>query len=228
MLQGRQIFNGMGIDPDNYLILNFATTGVSSPIGVLEITGRYGETDEDFQYFIEPENMLIPSDLNFSYTGIPRHLYDENIEDTEEFIKVFNSYLRERRPEILIINNEWWVNKLSNERPNAKLSPFFAQVGNIPIFSISYYETARAGCDYTIFTPIFEFYYEMAEHIARMKKQASNVYKFDVDSSYVVRGGPEIPEEFGRTVAQEQVMEMRFIWEQILSNNEAKELYHQV
>jgi hypothetical protein len=135
-------------------------------------------------------------------------------------------YIRANGPEIVIVNNEWWVNKISNDRPNAQLNPLFTRLGNIPIFSLSYYETARAACDYTIFSPQFEYYYELSEHIGRVRKQAPKSYKCDIDCSYEVRGGPEIEPEFGRTTAEEMVMKMRYIWEQILSNNEEQELYY--
>ena len=224
MLLGEQIFRGMGIDPFNYMCINMATTGVKAPIGILEISGKHGESDQDFQYFLSPEGMFVPSDLNYAYTRIPRGLYDREVMDTPDFLDEMIPLMKERPPEIIIVNNEWWLGRIAKDKANGLLSPFFGSFGRIPVFSISYYETARAGMAYTIFSPMFEYCSELIDHIRIMKKQSSRDYACDVDCAYAIREGEEFPIH-KMTAAQEAVKKMSFIWESILANNAAQEEY---
>lgn len=224
MLKGEQIFRGMGIDPFNYLCLNVATTGIKSPVGILEIAGRFGESDHDFQYFLSPEGMFVPSDLNYAYTRIPRGLYDKEVMDACDFLEEMVPLMKEKPPEIIIINNEWWLGKVIKDSANSQLSPFFGCFGRIPIFSVSYYETARSGMSYTIFSPMFEYCNELIDHIKIMKRQSPKSFACDIDGSYSVREGEDFPTH-KMTAAQEAVKKMSFIWENILGNNEAQENY---
>lgn len=226
MLTGRQIFESMGIDPDNYICINFATTGVKSPIGIIEFSGRFGEAEKDFQYFLAPEEMMVDSDLNYAYTRIDRYKYDQGLEDTQAVLNEVVCFLREKPVDIVLVNNEWWLRKLIKEKPNRMLSPLFMRLGTAPVFSLSYYETARVAADYTIFHPTFEYCSEMNDHIATLKKQAPREYVCDIDKSYDIRGG----EEFNinnMTASQETVAKMVYIWNEILRNNDAQELYRQ-
>ena len=214
----------MGIDPDNYLVLNIATTGVKPPIGVLEIAGRFGESEEPFQYFVEPDDIMIPSDLNYAYTRIPRYLYDNKVTDGESFLDEFLPLMREMRPEIVIINNDWWFDRVSKDPANRKMSAFFPAVRRKPIFPISVYEKARTGSDYTIFSRAFEFYHELLDDMKRASRQAAKGIAVSVETSYAERGGPE--RECGEsTAAQIAVDDMVYIWENILNNNEEQENY---
>ena len=223
MNTGRQVFEGLGIDPDNYLCLNFATTGIYSPIGVLEIAGRFGEESDRFSYFVEPSDMMIPSDLNYPYTKIDRHVYDRNKVDTSVVLNDFLPYLREKAVSILLINSPYWFGKLRKERVNSGLFPLFSVLNTLPMFPISSYETARLAHDYTIFDKPFEAYYEMFNHMERLRKQAPADYRCNVDDGYSLRGGEEGFDDT-MTASAVSVEKMVYIWNDILRNNEASEV----
>ena len=221
-MTGREVFENMGVTPDDYLCLNIATTGVKEPIGVLEISGRFGLADHDFQYFLSPDDMVVPSDLNHAYTRIPRYLYDKEVTGIDFFLSDMVPFMRERPPSIVIINSDWWLQRLSKSKSSRMLSPFFACLGRHPIFSVSFYEKARVGMDYTVFTRAFEYCHELIKDIKRVKTQAPREYACDVDCGYDSREG----EEFNTnkmTSAQEEVRKMVYIWNNILDNNEAEE-----
>lgn len=224
----RNVFSELGVDADNYLILHMATTGVKSPIGVIEITGRFGERGPDFQYFLSPEDMILESDLNYAYTRIKRSKYDEEVMETSAFLEEFMGYFREAPPSIIVVNNESWLRRVAKENPNRMLSPLFSAIGRRPVFSLSYYETARMGADYTLFDGTYEFTHNMLEHIQLMKKQAGKGYVCNVDGSYEERGGPDTSdadEVSGLTASQVESKKMKFIWEDMMNNNEARERY---
>jgi len=224
MLLGRQVFENMSIDPDNYLCVNFATTGIQPPIGIIEFAGRLGEAEHNFQYFLAPEDMMIGSDLNYAYTKIDRYKYDRNIIDTQDFLNEFVSFLRERPVSIVIINNEWWFRRIMKDKANRLLSPLFSALGRVPVFPLSYYETARVAYDYTLFSPSFEFCGDLIEHIKRLKKQAPKEYAYAIEDSYEIRGGEEI-DDTNLTASQLNVLKMDYVWNNILNNTEYEEVY---
>jgi hypothetical protein len=200
-----------------------ATTGVKKPIGVIEVSGKFGDNDEYFQQFISPEDILIPSDLNYAYTRIPRHLYDAEVMDTVDFIVEFVGYMKEKPVDIVLVNNSWWLTRLAKDPVNRSLFPLFSTIGKPPIFPITAYETARLAADYTLFDSLYiESPWELMDHINKVKKQCPRGISCDIDCAYTNREGPDDAFEY-MTVAQESVKKMVHIWESMLRNNQAQE-----
>ena len=227
MKTGRHVFMEMGIDPDNYLCLNYATTGVKPPIGVLQVSGRFGQDTSPFRYFIIPEGVIVNSDLNYPYTRISRSEYDDSCITQSDFCRDMVPQIREASPSIVLINNSWWNEKVSKDAANSGMSAFFAEVSRIPAFPVSEYEAARRGCNFTVFTDTFEMYFDMLNRIKMLAKQTPREHKVNLDEAFAARGGdmeslyegPEEPE------SDKNVEKMVFIWENIINNQEENELW---
>lgn len=219
------VFQNMGIDPDKYVCVNMATTGVTTPIGILEIAVRFGEESELQQYYVSPESVIVPTDLNYPYTKIERGVYDRDLMEPEQVVSELVLYMKERSPSIVIINNGWWFDKLHKEPANRALSPLFARLKTRPVFPLTAYEVARKFMDYTIYDGEFEYANEMIRHINRLKRQSPSGSSVTVDEAYAERFGEEFPDIPGLTNAAKAVAQMSAIWENILSNNEAEEAY---
>ena len=216
-------FEGLGIDPWNYLCVNMATTGVKAPIGVIEIAGKFGSDEEYFQQFVAPDDVMVPSDLNYAYTRIARHAYDNETTDTSDFLGEFLAYVREKPVDIVLINNEWWLKRMSKDNVNRSLFPLFSSLGRFPIFPIVAYETARVAQDYTLFdNEHMESIYDVTKNINAMKRQSPKGISCDIDCGYANREGPDM-DIYDMTVAQENVRKMVYIWENMLGNNQAQE-----
>ena len=220
-MTGRDVLAELVRDPDNAMAVNFATTGLSSPVGVLEIAVLYPGETEPVSYFVEPQDTIIPSDLNFQYTGILRHMYDDELVPAAVAVEEILSYVNQRDPEVLLINNEWWMRKLMRDQANVELAPLFASLGRLKIWEVPVYETARVAANYTLFdTQYFETFRELRDFVSKLAKQVPYGARLDLDKALAARGLDPVPR---MTLSQVSVETMRMLYERMLEGSERDE-----
>lgn len=224
MIKGADVFSAMGVYPDSPVCLNIATTGVTEPMGILEVTGSIGD-DDGFQYFLKPEEPAVPHSLNYDYTWIPRHMYENSAITYSEFLAEIMPYLRERDPPVLVMNTESWFRKLRKSPSCSGLSPFFAFLAKLPLFPFLDYERARVEADFTIFDGTWEFFHEFREGMASAVSKVRYRYSVDLDKAYEIRGLPEIKPEFGVTRADVNAAKLKGLWECLMRSDEEDERY---
>lgn len=220
-MNGADVLSDLLSDPEEAMGLSFATTGITSPIGILEVAISYPGEQDVISYFLEPDGIIIPSDLNFKNTGILRSQFEDGLRTPEEFLEEVLGYMHSRPPSVCLVGNVWWLGKMKKDPANAALSPFFAAVGRRPVWPVPAYETARKASDYTLFdTQYMESMFDLIQHVERLSKQAPRDSRI---SSAEAVGLRELTLPPQSTKASEQANQLSELYAAMLSGTEADE-----
>jgi hypothetical protein len=202
-------------DPDNYLILNFASDSIKKDAKILQLT--YMHKDEMYMSYVSGGNPR----LNDEFTGIPALIYEEQGMNPSAVESDFVDFINEEEIDYLVYNNVFWNQRLVQENGWTKLLTKF---GRLPCFAMSDYETARRLGD-NLFDYNTDNFAKVCDVINARAKSAPKGFRPSIYTNYYERDMEEGSIPTFTTESEKLTFCMNAIMKNILDRTKDQEAY---